>query len=208
MRFAAAETDPSIREAAVRWKINSIPAMQAAVFQLDPLAALADAWGLCAQMERFFATGAGKDLFGDSQRIAVQDSLTLSEEAAALARSVVGVDGCHLCARNPPETSPRALSPLTASRSPIAAAPPAPTKGSNVHLLSSGMMNSAVGTTEIVATSSRETPEARSNSVRPTESGKLSRSPQLRFSAARSMMPVFNSGSEGRGVASVSPEGS
>ena len=93
MRFAAAETDPSIREAAVRWKINSIPAMQAAVFQLDPLAALADAWGLCAQMERFFATGAGKDLFGDSQRIAVQDSLTLSEEAAALARSVVGVDG-------------------------------------------------------------------------------------------------------------------
>jgi len=87
--ISAAETDPSIREAAVRWKINSIPAMQAAVFQLDPLAALADAWGLCAQMERF-ATGAGKDLFGDSQRIAVQDSLTLSEDVAALARSVVG----------------------------------------------------------------------------------------------------------------------
>ena len=67
--------------------------MQAAVFQLDPLAALADAWSLRAQMERFFATGAGKDLFGDSQRTAIQDSLTLSEEAAALARSVVGVDG-------------------------------------------------------------------------------------------------------------------
>ena len=42
---------------ALRWKINSIPAMQTATFQLDPLAALADAWGLTAQMEQILLRG-------------------------------------------------------------------------------------------------------------------------------------------------------
>lgn len=91
--IAAAEGDLAIRKAALQWRINAIPAMQAAVFQHDPLAALGDAWGLCAQMERFFATGAGKDLFGNSQRIAVTDSKTLHKEISGLARTVVGPEG-------------------------------------------------------------------------------------------------------------------
>ncbi len=76
----ALEEEAAYREVSIRWKINSIPAMQAAPFQLDPLAAFADAWGLTAQMERFFSVGAGKDIFGDSQHIAVDASRELVAE--------------------------------------------------------------------------------------------------------------------------------
>ena len=84
------ESGRHIREMSIRWKINSVPTMQTAVFQLDPLAGLADAWGLTAQMENFFTTGNGKELFGDSQPIAVEASRDLHAEVRALARSVVG----------------------------------------------------------------------------------------------------------------------
>jgi hypothetical protein len=89
-KIAREEEETAFREMSIRWKINSIPAMQAATFQLDPLAALADAWGLTAQMERFFSVGAGKDIFGDSQPIAVDASRKLVAEIRALAESVVG----------------------------------------------------------------------------------------------------------------------
>jgi len=88
----AAETEPAIRRAALRWKLNAIPAMQAAVFQLDPLGALADAWGLCRQMEEFFTNGAGRELFGDSQSIAIEESRLLSTEVRLLALSVIGAE--------------------------------------------------------------------------------------------------------------------
>ena len=64
--ISANTSDRDIREMSIRWKINAVPTIQAAVFRLDPLAGLADAWGLTAQMENFFTSGNGKELFGSS----------------------------------------------------------------------------------------------------------------------------------------------
>ena len=47
---------------------------QAATFQPDPLIALIDLGALCFQLETFFRTGAGKDLFGDWQWVAIKAS--------------------------------------------------------------------------------------------------------------------------------------
>ena len=55
------------RENAIRWKLNVVPVIQTAVFQLDPLAGLADAWGLTEQMYIFFSEGNGKELFWRGQ---------------------------------------------------------------------------------------------------------------------------------------------
>ncbi len=89
-KIFANESDRDVREMSIRWKINAVPTMQSAVFQLDPLAGLADAWGLTAQMENFFTTGNGKELFGDSQAIAIETSRALRVEIRALAHSIVG----------------------------------------------------------------------------------------------------------------------
>ncbi|MCK5376420.1 MAG: hypothetical protein KAJ97_05005 [Acidobacteria bacterium] len=52
------EYDPVRRRHALIWLTNGIPAMQQALFQPDPLAALLDAWFLVAQMRQYFATAA------------------------------------------------------------------------------------------------------------------------------------------------------
>jgi hypothetical protein len=52
----ATETDPRRRRNALLWLTNGIPAMQQALFQPDPLAALVDAWFLIAQLRGYFDT--------------------------------------------------------------------------------------------------------------------------------------------------------
>jgi hypothetical protein len=54
----AEETDPRLRRNALLWLTNGIPAMQQALFQPDPLAALVDAWFLIAQLRGYFETAA------------------------------------------------------------------------------------------------------------------------------------------------------
>jgi hypothetical protein len=49
------ELDPARQRNALLWLTNGIPAMQQALFQPDPLAALLDAWFLIAQMRGYFA---------------------------------------------------------------------------------------------------------------------------------------------------------
>lgn len=49
--IAAGTTDPATRLAMLSFKINSIPQMQMALFQADPIAALIDAWALLAQLQ-------------------------------------------------------------------------------------------------------------------------------------------------------------
>jgi hypothetical protein len=84
----AEEQDRRIRETALRWKINAISGMQSAVFHADPLAGFGNAWGLTIQMADFFETGAGKDLFGDSQELAMRESHWLEEEIFAIAKLI------------------------------------------------------------------------------------------------------------------------
>ena len=52
------ETDPVKRRNALLWLTNGIPAMQQALFQPDPLAAVVDAWFLIAQMRDYFERAA------------------------------------------------------------------------------------------------------------------------------------------------------
>ena len=48
------DANPVLRRRALLWLTNGIPAMQQALFQPDPLAALIDAWFLAAQMREYF----------------------------------------------------------------------------------------------------------------------------------------------------------
>ncbi len=87
-----AEEDRDVQRAALRFKIHAIPTIQKAVFQSDPLAGLADAWALSVQMRRFFENGNGREVFGRSQRVAVDAARHLEEEVVVLVESVVGVE--------------------------------------------------------------------------------------------------------------------
>lgn len=64
--------DPDIRRNALLWKMNGIPAFQKAAFHYDPLAAMIDVRVLTGQMIDFFETGAGKEVFGDWQYVALK----------------------------------------------------------------------------------------------------------------------------------------
>ncbi|MCG9746233.1 chemotaxis protein [Shewanella sp. Isolate8] len=72
---------------ALMWKINSEQALQRAIFQASPVAAMVDTWTLTAQMSAFFDGGAGASLFGDQQNIAIEVSKVLQ---ADFERSIKG----------------------------------------------------------------------------------------------------------------------
>lgn len=71
------ETDPNKRRSALLWLTNGIPAMQQALFQPDPLAALVDAWFLIAQLRGYFTGVAVHGMKGQHQELAhrVLDSM-------------------------------------------------------------------------------------------------------------------------------------
>jgi hypothetical protein len=62
--------DPAVKRRALLWLSNGIPAMQQALFQPDPLAALVDAQYLIAQMRQYFADGGEHDLSQEYQELA------------------------------------------------------------------------------------------------------------------------------------------
>ena len=89
-RVTVVEGNLAVRAAALRLKANGVMAMQAAVFQRDPVAALADAWVLTAAMARFFEGGSGKELFRGSQPLVVETLRRLEVQVDALAQKLVG----------------------------------------------------------------------------------------------------------------------
>ncbi|MCY1082164.1 chemotaxis protein [Archangium lansingense] len=69
--LAALSRSPSDREKMVRFKSNAVPAMQGALLQPDPVAALIDAWALLAQMQQVlpkWAEGAPPEVMDTAQR--------------------------------------------------------------------------------------------------------------------------------------------
>ncbi len=84
------EKDPAIQKAALRLKVNAVSSMQAALFQRDPLAALADAWALTMAISRFFDEGNGSDLSGGSQSLVAEALHGLEVEVDGLAQIIVG----------------------------------------------------------------------------------------------------------------------
>ena len=80
-------SDPDIRQQALLWKIHGIPAVHHAIFVSDRLIAMMDAWTLCIQMRLYFTEGAGTQVFGAWQPLAVEVSETLEREIIAVAQS-------------------------------------------------------------------------------------------------------------------------
>lgn len=72
------------------WKINAEEGLQAAAYQVSPMAALIDTWVFTHQMDQFFSVGAGKDLFttGEAQQV----SAHLAKEVDKLAQSLLKKD--------------------------------------------------------------------------------------------------------------------
>ena len=69
------------------WKINAEEGLQRAAYQVSPTAALIDSWVFTEQMNQFFNSGAGSELFTTSE--AKQVSQTLSQEVDKLAKSLL-----------------------------------------------------------------------------------------------------------------------
>lgn len=69
------------------WKINAEEGLQRAAYQVSPTAALIDSWVFTEQMNQFFNSGAGSELFTTSD--AKQVSQTLAQEVDKLAKSLL-----------------------------------------------------------------------------------------------------------------------
>ncbi|HBB9959658.1 TPA: chemotaxis protein [Vibrio parahaemolyticus] len=69
------------------WKINAEEGLQAAAYQVSPMAALIDTWVFTHQMDQFYATGAGRDIFATDE--AKQVSAHLANEVDQLAQSLL-----------------------------------------------------------------------------------------------------------------------
>ncbi len=81
----ALSRDPRVDKNALQWKMYAIPAAQKAILIEDPLAALIDAGTLCMQQTNFLRDGAGADLFGPWQYMAINTAQKLEEEARRIA---------------------------------------------------------------------------------------------------------------------------
>ncbi len=68
----AISDEPSIRRNALLWKMYAIPAAHEAVLLPDPALSILDAWVFAAQMEEYFDQGAGQEVFGPHQNIALE----------------------------------------------------------------------------------------------------------------------------------------
>ncbi|ENP8450229.1 chemotaxis protein [Vibrio parahaemolyticus] len=69
------------------WKINAEEGLQAAAYQVSPMAALIDTWVFTHQMNQFYATGSGRDIFATDE--AKQVSAHLANEVDQLAQSLL-----------------------------------------------------------------------------------------------------------------------
>ncbi|WP_052519700.1 hypothetical protein [Archangium violaceum] len=87
--ISARSPSPAVREAMIRFKSNAVTAMQGALLQPDPVAALIDAWALLAQLQQFLpesVAGTSPELLDIARR-----SLgTLESEVEALWRELSG----------------------------------------------------------------------------------------------------------------------
>lgn len=87
-RIIEASDDPDVRQSALVWKVEAIPQAQQAAFKPDPLAGFFDTAVLCGQMLKFFTAGAGSNLFGDQQQIAIDSAEWLDRDIWRLAESL------------------------------------------------------------------------------------------------------------------------
>jgi len=85
-----------VRRNALFWKLYAIPASYLATEHSDPLAMLVDLWALCVQQTAYFESGAGRDVFGREQTVAIRASRNLEGEIARLAAQLMKPDALAL----------------------------------------------------------------------------------------------------------------
>jgi hypothetical protein len=86
----AISDEPSIRRHALLWKMYAIPAAHEAVLLPDPALSILDVWAFALQMEEYFDRGAGQNVFGPHQSIALDAVRRL--EGATLAQALLVSD--------------------------------------------------------------------------------------------------------------------
>jgi hypothetical protein len=79
-RITLQSDDAAIRLAALRWKISAITECLIAATQISPLISMLDTWSFAIQMQEFFESGDGGQLFGDHQQSVVDTAQSLSAE--------------------------------------------------------------------------------------------------------------------------------
>ncbi|MCP3137518.1 chemotaxis protein [Pyxidicoccus xibeiensis] len=123
--LAERSASPEVRRQMLTFKANAVPAMQGALFQPDPVAALVDAWALLAQLQDVLsqrAEGASPELVAEARR-SLDD---MESQVEALWREVSGRDDVspararvHAWAAEHPLTGPlvtrESTAPLLAS---------------------------------------------------------------------------------------------
>jgi hypothetical protein len=81
-QIIASSTDVAVKRAAIRWKIEGVPALRGALFQPDPFTAVLDTWVLTYQMSDYFESGPGRIALGASAPVAVETSRNMEKEFA------------------------------------------------------------------------------------------------------------------------------
>ena len=84
----AGTTDRAVQQAALRWKIEGVPALREALFESDPFTAVSDTWVLFYQMADYFETGRGQEALGPASAQAAATCWRLEREFTQIAASV------------------------------------------------------------------------------------------------------------------------
>ena len=82
-------TNLTEKRAAIMWKIRAVAACQNAIFEAPPIPAFIDLATLGVQMNEFFETGAGKELFGERQQTAIDATRAIRMEMERLVRDAL-----------------------------------------------------------------------------------------------------------------------
>jgi hypothetical protein len=84
----AGTTNLAVQQGALRWKIEGVSALREALFQPDPVTAIADTWLLCNQMADYFENGRGKESLGGASAQAAATCRRMEEEFTQVASSM------------------------------------------------------------------------------------------------------------------------
>lgn len=84
-----ASSDSRIDQEALIWKMNAIPVAIGSIYNNDPFLGYIDVAVFTYQMKLFFQEGAGKDLFGPHQQVAIRTLDMLWNEVLNIGRNLV-----------------------------------------------------------------------------------------------------------------------
>jgi hypothetical protein len=89
----AARNCPAARAGALAWKIQAVPSAQDALFQTDPLVALADGWAFAVQQRNFLRSPRGRAELGACSERAAEHMQRIAERARAIVAELASSDG-------------------------------------------------------------------------------------------------------------------